>query len=88
MQSGGEGPYAGPSRFSIPDEVGPRVGVGFRFNEPVLRCHADVGLVRCTEMEPTDAEKLKARRVQQLLYVLIALMIGVPTVIFILQTFR
>jgi ABC-type phosphate transport system permease subunit len=39
-------------------------------------------------MEPTDAEKLKARRVQQLLYVLIALMIGIPTVIFILQTFR
>jgi hypothetical protein len=39
-------------------------------------------------MEPTDAEKLKARRVQQLLYVLSALMIGVPTVIFILQTFR
>lgn len=39
-------------------------------------------------MEPTDAEKLKARRVQQLLYVLIALMIGIPMVIFILQTFR
>jgi len=44
--------------------------------------------VRCTEMEPTDAEKLKARRVQRLLYALIALMIGIPTIILILQTFR
>jgi hypothetical protein len=47
-----------------------------------------VGLVRCTEMEPTEAEKLKARRVQRLLYVLVALMIGIPVIIFILQTFR
>ena len=47
-----------------------------------------MGLVRCTEMETTDAEKLKARRVQQLLYVLIALMIGIPVIIFLLQTFR
>jgi hypothetical protein len=39
-------------------------------------------------MEPTEAEKLKARRVQRLLYVLMVLMIGIPTVIFILQTFR
>jgi hypothetical protein len=39
-------------------------------------------------MESTDAEKLKARRVQRLLYVLMAVMIVVPTVIFILQTFR
>jgi hypothetical protein len=39
-------------------------------------------------MEPTEAEKLKARRVQRLLYVLMAFMIGIPTVIFILQTFR
>ena len=44
--------------------------------------------MRCTEMEPTEAEKLKARRVQCLLYWLIALMIGVPLVIFLLQTFR
>jgi ABC-type phosphate transport system permease subunit len=44
--------------------------------------------VRCTEMEPTEAEKLKARRIQRLLYVLMALMIGIPTVVFILQTFR
>jgi hypothetical protein len=39
-------------------------------------------------MEPTEAEKLKARRVQRLLYVLIAVMIGIPLLIFILQTFR
>jgi hypothetical protein len=39
-------------------------------------------------MEPTEAEKLKARRVQRLLYLLMALMIGIPTVIFILQPFR
>ena len=45
-------------------------------------------LVRCTEMEPTDAEKLKARRVQRLLYVLVALMIGIPLIIFLFQTFR
>lgn len=36
-------------------------------------------------MEPTEAEKLKARRVQWLLYGLIALMIGIPVVIFILR---
>jgi hypothetical protein len=41
-----------------------------------------MGLVRCTEMEPTEAEKLKARRVQLFLYVLTALMIGVPVLIF------
>lgn len=45
-------------------------------------------MVRCTEMEPTEAEKLKARRVQQLLYVLMALMIGIPLIIFFLQSFR
>jgi hypothetical protein len=39
-------------------------------------------------MEPTEAEKLKARRVQRLLYVLVVLMIGIPTVIFLFQTFR
>lgn len=45
-------------------------------------------MVGCTEMEPTEAEKLKARRVQQLLYLLMALMIGVPTAIFMWQTLR
>ena len=44
--------------------------------------------MRCTEMEPTEAEKLKARRVQQLLYLLVALMIGIPLIIFLRQTFR
>jgi hypothetical protein len=47
-----------------------------------------VGLVRCTEMEPTEAEKLKAHRVQILLYVLMALMIGLPLIILLLQSFR
>ena len=39
-------------------------------------------------MEPTEAEKLKARRVQRLLYALVALMIGIPLAIFLHQTFR
>jgi hypothetical protein len=39
-------------------------------------------------MEPTEAEKLKARRVQRLLYGLVALMIGIPLIIFLFQTFR
>jgi hypothetical protein len=39
-------------------------------------------------MEPTEAEKLKARRVQRLLYLLIGLMIGIPVIIFLFQTFR
>jgi hypothetical protein len=39
-------------------------------------------------MEPTDAEKLKALRVQRLLYLLIILMISIPAIIFILRTFR
>jgi hypothetical protein len=37
-------------------------------------------------MEPTEAEKLKARRVQLLLYALMALMIGVPVVILFLRS--
>ena len=45
-------------------------------------------MVRCTEMEPTEAEKIKARRVQRFLYILMALMIGIPTVIFLVQTLR
>jgi hypothetical protein len=47
-----------------------------------------VGLVRCTEMEPTDAEKLKARRVQLFLYGLIAMMIGIPVVIYLVKYSR
>jgi hypothetical protein len=46
------------------------------------------GLVRCTEMEPTEAEKLKARRVQRLLYLLMALMIAIPALIFVLRLAR
>lgn len=38
-------------------------------------------------MEPTDAEKLKARRVQLLLYWLTGLMVGIPAVILAVQTF-
>jgi hypothetical protein len=37
-------------------------------------------------MEPTEAEKLKARRVQILLYALVAIMIGVPVTIFLLRS--
>jgi len=37
-------------------------------------------------MEPTEAEKLKARRVQLLLYALVALMIGIPAAIFFLRS--
>jgi len=37
-------------------------------------------------MEPTEAEKLKARRVQLLLYALIAIMIGVPVLIYFLRS--
>jgi hypothetical protein len=38
-------------------------------------------------MEPSEAEKLKARRVQRLLYGLTAVMIVVPVVIVVLKTF-
>lgn len=44
--------------------------------------------MRCTEMESTDAEKLKARRVQLLLYVLMALMVGIPLAIYFVRTLR
>jgi uncharacterized membrane protein len=88
MHTGGKVPDARPGGFFLADKVGPRVGFRFRFHQPVLRCHEVGGLVRSTEMEPTEAEKLKARRIQRLLYVLVALMIGIPFIIFILQTFR
>jgi hypothetical protein len=39
-------------------------------------------------MEPTDAEKLKARRVQLFLYALIALMIGLPVLIYLVRSSR
>jgi hypothetical protein len=39
-------------------------------------------------MEPTDAEKLKARRVQLLLYALMALMIGIPVAFFVVRSLR
>jgi len=37
-------------------------------------------------MEATETEKLKARRVQIVLYVVTALMIGVPLLIFLLRS--
>lgn len=37
-------------------------------------------------MEPTDAEKLKGRRVQLLLYALTVLMIVVPLLIFVVKS--
>jgi hypothetical protein len=88
VKPGGVVAHACPGGLAVAGEVNPRVGFGLGLHEPVLRCHAEDGLVLCTEMEPTEAEKLKARRVQRLLYVLMAFMIGIPTVIFILQTFR
>ena len=36
-------------------------------------------------MEPTEAEKLKARRTQRLLYWMVFVMIGVPAAIFVVQ---
>jgi hypothetical protein len=39
-------------------------------------------------MEPTEAEKLKARRVQLLLYVLMALMIGIPLLVYFSKSGR
>ena len=41
-----------------------------------------------SEMNVTDAEKAKARRVQWLLYALMAVMIGAPLVVFILRGYR
>ena len=38
-----------------------------------------------TQMEPTEAEKLKARRTQVLLYWMVGVMIIVPVVIVVLQ---
>lgn len=45
-----------------------------------------VGLVRWTEMEPADTEKLKGRRVQLLLYALTVLMIVVPLLVFVVKS--
>jgi hypothetical protein len=39
-------------------------------------------------MEPTEAEKLKGQRVQRLLFLLMALMMSAPLIIFALQTFK
>lgn len=41
--------------------------------------------MRSSGMEPTEAEKLKARRIQRLLWVLMAIMIGGPVLIFVLR---
>jgi hypothetical protein len=50
-----------------------------------LRCHQGNGLVRCTEMDATEAEKANARRVQWLLYGLVIVMIGAPVLVFFLR---
>ena len=44
--------------------------------------------MRCTEMDPSEAEKLKGQRVQRLLYVLMLLMITLPLFIFIVKSLR
>jgi len=36
-------------------------------------------------MDVTDAEKVKARRVQVLLYALVAVMVGAPLIVFFLR---
>jgi hypothetical protein len=51
-----------------------------------LRCHGAGGLVRCTEMEPTEAEKAKGARAQWLLYGLMLVMVFAPLVIFLLRS--
>lgn len=43
-------------------------------------------LVHSTEVEPTEAEKLKGRRVQRLLYALMAVMIVAPLVALVLRS--
>lgn len=50
-------------------------------------CVVTRGAVWCLrgEMEPTEVEKRQARRVQIFLYVLVAIMIVVPAVIFIVR---
>jgi hypothetical protein len=37
-------------------------------------------------MEPTEAEKLKARRVQRLLYLIMAVMILLPLIIYMIRS--
>ena len=68
---------------SSPQSAG---GAGARRRVRVLRCHAPGGLVRWTEMELTEAEKLKAQRAQRWLYVLIALMIAAPFFVLVVQS--
>ncbi len=38
-------------------------------------------------MDATEAEKAQARRTQRMLYILMAVMIGVPVLVFVLRTF-
>ena len=52
----------------------------------LLRCHKAAGLVRCTDMEPTEAEKREGRRAQLLLCALVAVMVTLPIVLLILRT--
>jgi hypothetical protein len=51
----------------------------------VLRCLAAGPLVRWTAMEPTEAEKLTGQRARRLLFLLMALMMGAPFLILLLQ---
>jgi hypothetical protein len=37
-------------------------------------------------MDPAEAEQHKARRVQRLLYCLVAIMIGVPAILFFIRS--
>lgn len=49
-----------------------------------LSCVNRFGALR--RMEASEAEKLKARRTQRLLYALVAVMIGVPVILFVLRS--
>lgn len=42
--------------------------------------------MRCTEMEPTEAEKAKGQRAQMLLYALMLVMVFAPLVILLLRS--
>jgi hypothetical protein len=76
----------GPIGPAIVDEVGPRVRGGLGFREPVLRFHAVTGSVVGMEPEPTEAEKAKGERARGVLFLLMAIMVFTPLVIFLLQS--
>jgi hypothetical protein len=73
------------SASSLTRHCVPWVHQNFTSTLSVLRCHPANSLVRNDAMEPTDAEKQQARRVQRLLYALVGFMIVVPVIIYFLR---